>query len=61
MLKESNVEYQTRSTEMPWLNWIGGIALGALAMYLADPSQGRRRRALLQDKVLHVTHPPRNW
>lgn len=50
------MEYQTRSTEMPWLNWIGGIALGALAMYIADPSQGRRRRALLQDKVLHVTH-----
>lgn len=50
------MEYQTRSTEMPWLNWIGGIALGALAMYIADPSQGRRRRALLQDKVTHVTH-----
>ena len=50
------MEYQTRSTEMPWLHWVGGIALGALAMYIADPSQGRRRRALLQDKVTHVTH-----
>ena len=50
------MEYETRSTEMPWLNWVGGIALGALAMYLADPAQGRRRRAFLQDKVAHVTH-----
>jgi uncharacterized membrane protein len=56
MLKESNVEYQTRSTEIPWLSWLGGIALGALAMYIADPVQGRRRRALLQDKFTHVTH-----
>jgi uncharacterized membrane protein len=56
MLKESNVEYQTRSTEIPWLSWMGGIALGALAMYIADPVQGRRRRALIQDKLTHVTH-----
>lgn len=50
------MEHRTRSTEMPWLNWIGGIALGALAMYIADPVQGRRRRALLQDKVTSITH-----
>ena len=50
------MEYQTRSTEIPWLSWMGGIALGALAMYIADPVQGRRRRALLQDKFTHVTH-----
>ena len=50
------MEYQTRSTEIPWLTWMGGIALGALAMYLADPVQGRRRRALLQDKFTHVSH-----
>jgi uncharacterized membrane protein len=56
MLKESNVEYQTRSTQIPWLTWMGGIALGAFAMYLADPVQGRRRRALIQDKLTHVTH-----
>lgn len=49
------MEYQTRSTEIPWLTWMGGIALGALAMYIADPVQGRRRRALLQDKFAHVT------
>jgi len=50
------VEYQTRSTEIPWLSWMGGIALGAIAMYIADPVQGRRRRALIQDKLTHVTH-----
>lgn len=50
------MEYQTRNTEIPWLNWVGGIALGALVMYIADPSQGRRRRAQLQDKVSHMTH-----
>lgn len=50
------MEYQKRSTEIPWLTWMGGIALGALAMYIADPVQGRRRRALLQDKLTHVTN-----
>ncbi len=50
------MEYQTRSKEIPWLTWMGGIAVGALAMYIADPVQGRRRRALLQDKLTHVTH-----
>ncbi len=50
------MEYQTRSTELPWSSWIGGIALGAIAMYIADPVQGRRRRALLQDKLTHFTN-----
>lgn len=54
--KESKVEYQTRSTDLSWMSLIGGAALGALAMYVADPSQGRRRRALLQDKVTSATH-----
>ena len=56
MLKESNVEYQTRSRQIPWLTWMGGITLGAFAMYIADPVQGRRRRALIQDKLTHVRH-----
>src|SRR4051812_13621471 len=34
---------------------LGGIALGALAMYLADPDQGRRRRAIAQDKMRSMT------
>ena len=50
------MEYQTRSTELSWMSLLGGMALGALAMYVADPSQGRRRRALLQDKVSSATH-----
>ena len=35
---------------------IGGIALGALAMYLSDPVKGRRRRAMAQDKVRSMTN-----
>ncbi len=50
------MEYRTRSMEWPWLSLIGGAALGALAMYVADPSQGRRRRALMQDKMVSATH-----
>lgn len=50
------MEYQTRSVELSWTSLIGGAALGALAMYMADPSQGRRRRALLQDKMSSATH-----
>ena len=49
------MEYQTRSRDTRWVGWVGGIALGALAMYVADPVEGRRRRALLQDKVTHYT------
>lgn len=30
---------------------VGGAALGAVAMYLMDPEQGNRRRALAKDKV----------
>jgi hypothetical protein len=30
------------------------FGLGALTMYLLDPEQGRRRRALLRDQVTHL-------
>lgn len=50
------MEYQTQSRDTAWMGWLGGIALGALAMYIADPSEGRRRRALLQDKVTHYSN-----
>ncbi len=50
------MEYQTRRQALPWMNLLGGVAIGALAMYIADPSQGRRRRALLQDKVSSASH-----
>lgn len=29
-----------------------GLALGAIAMFILDPDQGRRRRALARDKAL---------
>lgn len=31
--------------------WLG---LGAAAMYLLDPQQGRRRRALIRDQLTHA-------
>lgn len=34
-----------------WAAWLGGIALGAAAMYVADPAHGKRRRALAQDQL----------
>ena len=36
-----------------WLTWVGGAALGAAAMYFSDPDRGRRRRALVEDKLRH--------
>lgn len=36
---------------MRTLFWLG---LGAAAMYLMDPEQGRRRRALARDKLLEA-------
>jgi hypothetical protein len=39
-----------------WLPAAGfGVgAFGAMAMYVADPDQGRRRRAMMRDEVLGV-------
>lgn len=33
---------------------IVALGLGALAMYLLDPQQGRQRRARLRDQVTHA-------
>ena len=33
-----------------------GLAVGAGVMYLLDPVQGRRRRALLRDQLVHGAH-----
>ena len=39
-------------TTLSRLIWIiGGAALGAAAMYMMDPVQGNRRRALVRDKA----------
>ncbi|HEX2162894.1 MAG TPA: SRPBCC family protein [Thermoanaerobaculia bacterium] len=34
--------------------WLTGIGLGALAASLLDPARGRRRRALVRDKAVHL-------
>ncbi|MDI3341665.1 MAG: BON domain-containing protein [Sphaerobacter sp.] len=33
-----------------------GMTAGALGMFLLDPREGRRRRALARDKVVHLGH-----
>ena len=33
-----------------------GLCLGAVAMYYLDPDRGRRRRALVRDQAVHLTH-----
>ncbi len=33
-----------------------GLAAGALAMYMLDPNNGRRRRALVRDKAVAAGH-----
>lgn len=47
---------QKSASNLQLTAWLGGLALGALAMYLADPAQGRRRRAIAQDKLAGMTH-----
>lgn len=34
----------------------GGAAVGAALMYFLDPQQGRRRRALVRDQLVHARH-----
>lgn len=40
----------------PLIKGIAAVAAGAAAMYYLDPDQGRRRRALVRDKVTSTTH-----
>lgn len=35
---------------------IGGVGLGAALMYMFDPDRGKRRRALVQDKIAAAAH-----
>lgn len=35
---------------------LAGACLGGAAMFLLDPVQGRRRRALIRDKAVHLRH-----
>jgi hypothetical protein len=38
------------------LNVIGGVTAGVGLMYFLDPDQGRRRRALVRDQMVHAAH-----
>jgi hypothetical protein len=39
---------------------LAGAGLGAGMMYLLDPQQGRRRRAMVRDKAVHLAHEARD-
>lgn len=41
-------------------NLLIGAALGAGVVYLMDPQSGRRRRAMVRDKVIRATHITRD-
>ena len=41
------------------VSWLAPLGLGAAAMYLLDPSRGRRRRALLRDKTTSLARRSR--
>ncbi|HEX2230417.1 MAG TPA: SRPBCC family protein [Candidatus Binatia bacterium] len=38
------------------LGWIGSFGLGAVLFYILDPQMGRRRRALVRDKLRRFGH-----
>ena len=40
----------------PVLTALAGAGLGAGLMYILDPQQGRRRRALMRDQFVHALH-----
>lgn len=42
-------------------NVLGALVLGAGAMYYLDPEQGRRRRALVADRVDSLSHDARDY
>ena len=41
---------------LPGLSILGPLIAGAALMWFADPAQGRRRRALLRDRLVHAGH-----
>ena len=47
---------QESASSQAWGKWLAGAAIGAAAMYLSDPDRGRRRRALIRDKMVSTAH-----
>lgn len=47
-----NDEHESNEARLAWI--LGGISLGALAMYLADPDRGRQRRAVAGETMRSV-------
>lgn len=39
---------------------VSGVGLGAVLMYFFDPDRGKRRRALLRDRTIHLAHASRD-
>lgn len=46
--KKSQIDLQSYS----WL--LGGISIGVVAAFFLDPDRGKRRRALVRDKAVHL-------
>jgi gas vesicle protein len=40
---------------------LGALAVGALAVYFFDPVSGKRRRALVRDKMVHYRKEAREY
>lgn len=49
------MKQQRKTSGAGLASWLTGAALGAAAMYFSDPRQGRRRRALLRDKLTSMS------
>jgi hypothetical protein len=46
------IRFTSKHERIPVVTW---VALGAGLMYLLDPTRGNRRRARIQDKIIHLT------
>lgn len=50
------MQARTRCQLEKVLIFAGGLSLGARMMYMLDPSQGRRRRAMARDRAVWLAH-----